>query len=380
MVLGRYAYQGINGGVALDYAYGAGMSLANGPDRIVLLSPNGVELDRVEWDGGATWPNPRGRGRSMQFGSDYDVIVDDNNDPAFWCRPVTEMANGDLGTPGAENDPCGAVDLGTVVITEIMQDPASVADGLGEWFEVHNPGDAVVDLNGWRFVDSGSDSFTVMGSVSIPAGGYAVLARHADPGIDGGLTVDYAYGTSMLLANSVDSIIAYNPANVEVDRVEWDGGATWPNPRGRGRSMQVDGDADLASVDNNDPNQWCRPSTVMANGDLGTPGAANDSCGPAPDPGTVVITEIMQDPASVADGLGEWFEVYNPGNTPVDLNGWTFEDGNTDSFVVSASVVIPSPARLTQNQALFCQGGAYQGACGCKPISNSMGKFRSAAR
>jgi len=35
----------------------------------------------------------------------------------------------------------------------------------------------------------------------------------------------------------------------------------------------------------------------------------------------VIVNEIMQNPAAVADNQGEWFELYNSGNQDVDLNG-----------------------------------------------------------
>ncbi len=48
----------------------------------------------------------------------------------------------------------------------------------------------------------------------------------------------------------------------------------------------------------------------------------------------VVITEILQNP-SVDDDFGEWFELYNPGASPVNLRGWILRDYDTDSHVIS---------------------------------------------
>jgi hypothetical protein len=36
-----------------------------------------------------------------------------------------------------------------IVINEILADPSAVADASGEWFEIHNAGDAPQDLIGW---------------------------------------------------------------------------------------------------------------------------------------------------------------------------------------------------------------------------------------
>ncbi len=53
----------------------------------------------------------------------------------------------------------------------------------------------------------------------------------------------------------------------------------------------------------------------------------------------IVITEIMANPTAVPDADGEWFEVYNIGAAPVDLNGWTIQIGGN-------SIVVDSPAPL----------------------------------
>ena len=56
----------------------------------------------------------------------------------------------------------------------------------------------------------------------------------------------------------------------------------------------------------------------------------------------IVVTEIMQNPAFLSDTVGEWFEVYNGGATPVDLNGWTIKDNDSDSHVIAASAIVPA--------------------------------------
>jgi predicted extracellular nuclease len=64
----------------------------------------------------------------------------------------------------------------------------------------------------------------------------------------------------------------------------------------------------------------------------------------AASPGDVVINEIMQNPAAVSDTNGEWFEVYNPTSTGIDINGWTIKDDDFDSHVIAngGPLVIPA--------------------------------------
>jgi len=54
----------------------------------------------------------------------------------------------------------------------------------------------------------------------------------------------------------------------------------------------------------------------------------------------VVINEIMFNPSSVSDSRGEWFELYNSSENEIDLYGWTFTDGNYDSFTIDEELSI----------------------------------------
>lgn len=55
----------------------------------------------------------------------------------------------------------------------------------------------------------------------------------------------------------------------------------------------------------------------------------------AQSPGDIIITEFMPDPAKVSDASGEWFEVYNTSNHPIDMNGWYISDGKTKKHTIS---------------------------------------------
>ena len=86
-----------NGGVMLDYAYGSGFFLANGADELVLLDGLLREIDRVEWDGGPTFPDPNGASMAL-----LDPLLD-NNVGANWVASTAAFGDGDLGTPGNPN-------------------------------------------------------------------------------------------------------------------------------------------------------------------------------------------------------------------------------------------------------------------------------------
>lgn len=91
----------LNGGLSADYDYSS-LSLGNGDDELLLTAGN-VLLEVIEWDGGSIWPNPNGASMSLDPTMKSDGL---NDDGANWCESTSSYGDGDLGTPGAENDPC----------------------------------------------------------------------------------------------------------------------------------------------------------------------------------------------------------------------------------------------------------------------------------
>ncbi len=100
-VLGTNADPTVNGGVTVDYEYGGDHSLGNGDDELY-LDCGGV-IDAVEWDGGPVWPDPTGAAMNLDPAT-LDAVA--NDDGLNWCDATTPYGSGDLGTPGAANDPC----------------------------------------------------------------------------------------------------------------------------------------------------------------------------------------------------------------------------------------------------------------------------------
>jgi subtilisin-like proprotein convertase family protein len=219
-------------------------------------------------------------------GSFCSVDCDDDDPDNFPDNP--EVCDGDdedcdgavdNGFPDYDTDALAdCVDpppVGSIVVTEIMQNPLAVSDTNGEWFEVFNPGALDIDLFGWELFDLGSESHVVASSVVVPAGDYAVLCANADVLVNGGVVCDYDY-SSLLLTNTDDEIGLRMSDGVTVsDQVAYDDGATFPDPDGA--SMIVD--PGFATEPGNDSGaNWCTSTLPYGDGDLGSPGALNEPC------------------------------------------------------------------------------------------------------
>ena len=176
---------------------------------------------------------------------------------------------------------------GDLVISEVMADPSG-SETDREWFEVYNTTGDAIDLDGLTFSDDGVDAFTVNngGPLLIASGGYLVFGRNPSAAANGGVAVDYVY-TGMALANSTDELVISAGA-VEVDRVVYDAGATFP--RTPGRAISLDPLA-LDATTNDAGGSWCAATSLLSGGDFGTPGQENDSCQDTTPP-TIVHTPI----------------------------------------------------------------------------------------
>ncbi|NOX47817.1 MAG: PKD domain-containing protein [Chlorobi bacterium] len=159
-----------------------------------------------------------------------------------------------------------------LVISEIMQNPSAVNDSDGEWFEVYNPTNASIDMNGWTIKDDDLDSHLISSSVIVPAKGFATLGVNSNSSLNGNYVCDFQY-SNFYIANGADEIVLIAPDGVtEIDRVVYDGGPNWPDPTGS--SMVFTG---TASDDNNDFSFWVtsslREQTYSGtSGDKGSPG------------------------------------------------------------------------------------------------------------
>lgn len=159
---------------------------------------------------------------------------------------------------------------GSIIITEILQDPSGVTDANGEYFEVYNTTASDIDLKGWIISDGGSNSHTIASSVIVHNDGYAVLARNADILANGGFTASYDY-SGITLGNGTDAIILTSGVT-EIDRVAYDA-VNFPYFAGKSMELHL---YKYDAVSNNNGSNWGSAISTYGSGDFGTPGSNND--------------------------------------------------------------------------------------------------------
>lgn len=226
--------------------------------------------------------------------------------------------------------PVGAVAAATpqLVINEFIADPNAVSDDAGEWFEVHNWGSTSINLLNYKIASDNDPVLTISSSVTVPAGGFVVLARNGMKKRNGGVTVNYAYGTTLTLANAGDWLAIRDPNGVTVDSVAWTSttaGVTWG---------VRDPSADNATVGSAN---WQLATSTFGAGDKGTPGAQNNGyvAPPPPQPVSVAVTPAA---ASIAVGATQQFaaQAYD-GNGNALSTTFTWTSSNTAVATVGTS-------------------------------------------
>ncbi|MEZ4269254.1 MAG: lamin tail domain-containing protein, partial [Myxococcota bacterium] len=108
---------------------------------------------------------------------------------------------------GADTEVVGPVE-GSVVLNEVFAE-----DGPGDWIELVNPGETVVDLSGWAVTDSDpTHVYTFPSGSKLGPKAHLVLVRDPAKGFDFGLSPD-------------DSVVVYSAKGAQVDRAAWPPGA-----------------------------------------------------------------------------------------------------------------------------------------------------------
>ncbi len=177
-----------------------------------------------------------------------------------------------------------------LVINEVLANPANfnaTPDVTGEWVELYNAGTRPVDLQGLVIADSAASGrrpyHLISSSVVVAPGGYVVLGSTTNTTQNGGVPVDYAWGTGIInLQNSLDAfkisrLYGAAPDTLTLDRTQYASAAVSAQD---GVSRELKNPA--LDNSNMDGGNWADASvtSVYGPGGRGTPKAQNSAYTP----------------------------------------------------------------------------------------------------
>ncbi len=166
---------------------------------------------------------------------------------------------------------------GDLVLSEVMCDPAAVADSLGEWVELANVSAHALDLTGLQLGDDNLDLTTIIGAPTLAAGAFALLCADDSRAANGGVTcaATYKYGSSggsFTLANAGDEVNLLAADGTPLDSMAYSTGFAKA-----GVSMGV-APGQLTPNGNDAVGAWCPQTARLSGGDSASPGEANAGC------------------------------------------------------------------------------------------------------
>lgn len=281
LVVGASTDKVFNGGVPVDVAWKKGLKLDNAEDTIEFAHKNLI-IDKIHYGKGT--PPPQA-GKALQLDPQH-MSSAFNDLSLYWCNADVQNAEtGDTGTPGKPNTTCTP--------------PGKDKDGDGTVNEKDNclyyanPDQQDLDQDG---LGDACD----------------ICPKIADK--------DQTDGDSDFIGDACDNCPKY------------------PNPEQKDSNGNGFGDfCDSLTCGNGNIDLY----EECDDGDK-TPG---DGCSAnclteTVAPGSIIVSEFMVWPKAVGDSLGEWVEVYNPTDKPLDLHGWTLRDEGDNKHKIGKSVVV----------------------------------------
>lgn len=193
-----------------------------------------------------------------------DLVVTTTGDASGISKCIASECQAPASDPGTKQ----------IVINEILADPWQ-QDTNQEWIELYNPGSSAVDVNGWQLRDCGDQAYTMSGpDLTIPSHGYLVVGMNTNENLNGGASVDLAYGNAFYLPNTVGSVLLYTGPGTTgalVDQTRYEAFSPWDWASGKSLERKS------ATSDGTIPESWKKASTEYGeNGNYGTPGKRND--------------------------------------------------------------------------------------------------------
>ena len=305
------------------------MRLFNDSDELVIADRDGVQVDRVRWDDGRTFPDPNGASMSL---------ADPNADNALgenWCTATTAWAVGDQGTPR----PAHVVLAARRAADRDHRDHVRPRDSrrasaTREWFEVANLGEQTrrperLDDHRRRLPHPHDLEPRRGARVSRPCWPPTAIPR---PTAASRPTTCTAAGVP--LYNQAGRVVLESTDRRRRRSCRLERGARLPDPDRAARSRSPS----LPPTTRSAPTGARR--SIAAATATSAARAPPTRASNRPPPAELEISEIMRNPAVVGDSVGEWIEIHNPTAADVDLDGWAIDDGASDLHTVRGSLVV----------------------------------------
>ncbi len=248
--------------------------------------------------------------------------------------------------------------LDNLRVTELMYNPAPAPEGSGydnddfEYIELKNTGSTVLDLSGVKFTDGIYFDFGTAGNAGSgnSGGGHFVL----DPGsytlvVSNKIAFESRYGSGYNIAGEYTGHLKNSSEKIRLEDStegiiqEFTYKDSWYDiTDGQGFSLTIIDPTNPETDSWNFKTAW-RPSVLAG----GSPGS--DDSGQVPNPGSVVINELL---AHSDTSPNDWIELYNTTDEEINIGGWFLSDSadNLQKYEIAAGTVISAHGYIVFTQ------------------------------
>lgn len=304
--------------------------------QIALTNPNSSGIIYYALDG----EDPRGFGGTV-VGTEYNAPITIDRSRHIKARILKN------GVWGALAEETYLTLHPKLLISEIMYNPADPEEGSVydnddfEFIELYNSDSSAIPLppividNGIAFNFSGTEID------SIASGEYIVLVRNLDAFATRYDTNDIIVAGTYTdkLSNGGEKLeLLHDNYGILVKGSFSDG--WYDHTDGDGYSLNL---RNLSSPGVFDEKASWKPSSVYG----GSPGKPDPDS--VPEPGTVVINELLSH--TDASAVGDWVELFNTSDEPIDISGWTLSDDHTNlvKYVIPDGITVDAYGYVTFN-------------------------------
>ena len=268
-------------------------------------------------------------------------------------------------TPGAAND-CAVVQPGGLVINEIDYDQPGT--DRAEFIELYNSGASAIDLSAFRLElvngSTGSPYNTInLPPVNLGPGEYYVVC--GDAGEVFGCGLDVSPDSNLIQNGSPDAVALVEIAGAAiVDTVSYEGDTAAPYTEGSGSGLFDSSSIEHSGISRLPDGADTQQNNVDFSPRCATPGAANSSATsecPSVAPPQLVINEIDYD--QPGSDTGEFIEIKNNGDEPLDLDGITLELVNGNGGLPYRSIALPAVSLAAGDYFVVCGNAANVAEC-----------------
>ena len=209
--------------------------------------------------------------------------------------------------------------VGKLAISELNYHSDSTRDA-GDWIEFHNYGNGALNISGWTMRDGNPlNQYIFPQGTILQPNQYLVLVsdsikfKNQHPAVAFSGQFPFSFSNAGELVRIIDGIGTMVLEMNYLDSLPWQMAAD-----GFGKTLELVQD----SLDPNLPSSWFAGCTG------GSPGGPFVPCSE-----NIVFSEINYN-SNLSKDAGDWVEIYNAGNTTINLSSWYFSDADDSHFYI----------------------------------------------